>query len=132
MWAPGQPAPHALERDAQAAPVHGRRRRSAAALPIAFCKDAILMLLEKHRALVVVGETGSGKSTQLPQYLYRAGWCQGGRCVAITQPRRVAAVTLAERVAGEMGTRVGDGAVGYAVRFDERCGPSVAVKVRWV
>lgn len=62
-------------------------------LPIAKCRDSLLYALETHSTVVVVGETGSGKTTQLPQYLHEAGWTAGGRVVVCTQPRRVAAVT---------------------------------------
>lgn len=53
------------------------------------------------------GQTGSGKSTQVPQYLYESGWCEGGRVIAVTQPRRIAAITVATRVAEEMGVELG-------------------------
>lgn len=59
--------------------------------------------------------------TQIPQYLHEAGWTAGNRAVVCTQPRRVAAYTVATRVAEEMGSRLGE-TVGYAVRFDSRCG----------
>ena len=63
--------------------------------------------MRKHQVLIVVGDTGSGKSTQLPQYLYEAGFGTCGR-IACTQPRRVAALTLGTRVAEEMGCQLGD------------------------
>jgi ATP-dependent RNA helicase DHX33 len=66
---------------------------------------------------VVVGETGSGKTTQIPQYLLESG-VGGEGVIAVTQPRRVAAVTVAKRVAEERGKQLGS-EVGYAVRFDE-------------
>ncbi|XP_025836866.1 probable ATP-dependent RNA helicase DHX35 isoform X2 [Agrilus planipennis] len=84
-------------------------------LPIFNNRRDILYLLEKHQVLVLVGETGCGKSTQIPQYLIEAEWpAQIGVC----EPRKVAAISLANRVADEMGTFVQGDTVGYAVRFD--------------
>jgi len=80
--------------------------------------------------LVLVGATGSGKSTQVVQYLDAAGFGRGrgsggGKLLAVVQPRRVAAVSLAARVAKEMGEgEPGSGAVGYSVRFEERVHPT--------
>ncbi|XP_066254895.1 probable ATP-dependent RNA helicase DHX35 [Euwallacea similis] len=84
-------------------------------LPIFKNRNHILYLLEKYQTLVLVGETGSGKSTQIPQYLIEAEWpAQIGVC----EPRRTAAISLAQRVADETGTLVQGATVGYAVRFD--------------
>lgn len=85
-------------------------------LPVFKYRTHILYLLERYQTVVVIGETGCGKSTQIPQYLLEAGWAAGGRCVAVTQPRRVAAVTVATRVAEERGSDVGR-EIGYAVRL---------------
>ena len=68
------------------------RRR---ALPIAAHADELMYCVEKHQTTVVVGHTGCGKTTQIPQYLRDGGWCGGGATVAVTQPRRVAAQTVA-------------------------------------
>lgn len=93
-------------------------------LPIASSQDHIIYLLEKYQTLVLVGETGSGKSTQIPQYLYEAGWTsEGNKIIGVTQPRRVAATSLAARVADEMGCNLGD-EVGYSIRFDDKFNPA--------
>lgn len=89
-----------------------------AALPIAAYRDALVEAVRQHRCVVIVGETGSGKTTQLPQYLVDAG-VGDGRPVVVTQPRRVAAISVACRVAEERGTEVGR-EVGYEVRFDRQ------------
>eukprot|EP00794_Sanderia_malayensis_P009822 gene9822-10830_t len=93
-------------------------------LPVFTYRNHILYLLEQYQTLVIVGETGSGKSTQIPQYLHESGWTDNGMVVAVTQPRRVAATTVAERVAEEMGTFVGK-EVGYAIRFDNCIDPEL-------
>lgn len=86
-------------------------------LPIYKHKRQILYALEKHHVIVLVGATGCGKSTQIPQYLYENGWADCGFQVVCTQPRRIAAQTLAQRVASEVGCPLGQ-QVGYTVRFD--------------
>eukprot|EP00752_Nemacystus_decipiens_P017500 g15688.t1 len=100
---------------------------SRQSLPIYRHRNSLLFAVQKYRATVLVGETGCGKTTQIPQYLYEAGWTAGNRAVVCTQPRRVAAYTVANRVAEEMGSRLGE-TVGYAVRFDSRVGPQTKVK----
>ncbi|KAK6022616.1 hypothetical protein OSTOST_11671, partial [Ostertagia ostertagi] len=93
-------------------------KQQRARLPIYKNRDHILYLCEKYRTVIIVGETGCGKSTQVPQYLLEAGWANDGRMIGITQPRRVAVVTLAARVAEEKETILGQD-VGYTVRFDD-------------
>lgn len=81
--------------------VEEQRRR----LPITSCRREILYLVETHAVTIIVGETGCGKTTQIPQYLLEAGWAGSDQCVACTQPRRVAAMTVAARVAEERGSK---------------------------
>lgn len=100
-------------------------------LPIYKFKDQFLSAMVDHQAIVLVGETGSGKTTQIPQYLKEAGYCKGPdgerRMVACTQPRRVAAMSVAARVAQEMSVRLGN-EVGYSVRFDDKTSDTTLVK----
>ncbi|KAH7325752.1 P-loop containing nucleoside triphosphate hydrolase protein [Stachybotrys elegans] len=87
-------------------------------LPIYKYRDEFLAALEQYQVLVIVGETGSGKTTQLPQYLHEAGYTKNGMKVGCTQPRRVAAMSVAARVAEEVGVKVGN-EVGYSIRFED-------------
>ncbi|XP_038548800.1 probable ATP-dependent RNA helicase DHX40 isoform X3 [Micropterus salmoides] len=95
-------------------------------LPIYKYKAKLIQAVKGSTFLVVTGETGSGKTTQLPQYLYQAGICKDGS-IGITQPRRVAAITVAQRVAHEMQCTLGR-EVGYQVRFDDCTSQDTAVK----
>ncbi|EJC98012.1 P-loop containing nucleoside triphosphate hydrolase protein [Fomitiporia mediterranea MF3/22] len=95
-------------------------------LPITKGKEALIREFRENDTVVLVGETGSGKTTQVPQYILEAGLCGDGQ-VAVTQPRRVAATSLAARVAEEQGVVLGT-RVGYAVRFNERHEPSTKIK----
>src|SRR2546422_10870865 len=98
------------------------------ALPINAKRDAIRAAVEKHQVVIVCGETGSGKTTQLPQILLEMGRASAGR-IGHTQPRRIAARSVAARVADELGTKVG-ALVGYKVRFHESGRPDTAINVR--
>ncbi|MBA0701143.1 hypothetical protein Goari_022256 [Gossypium aridum] len=86
-------------------------------LPIYAHRDSLLKAIEEHQVLVIVGETGSGKTTQIPQYLHEAGYTKRGK-VACTQPRRVAAMSVAARVSQEMDVKLGH-EVGYSIRFED-------------
>eukprot|EP00047_Mylnosiga_fluctuans_P021814 m.109410 g.109410 ORF g.109410 m.109410 type:complete len:676 (+) comp9039_c1_seq2:13-2040(+) len=127
FWKPGESAPRiqaerSSETELDMVPHNTNAAYSLsqqrARLPIFKYRENILHLLEQHTTLVLVGETGCGKSTQIPQYLYEAGWAAEGRIVACLQPRRVAAISVATRVAEEMHARLGD-VVGYSIRFDD-------------
>ncbi|XP_027913918.1 pre-mRNA-splicing factor ATP-dependent RNA helicase DEAH10 [Vigna unguiculata] len=96
-------------------------------LPIASVEKRLVEEVRKNDVLIIVGETGSGKTTQIPQFLFDAGFCRDGRVIGITQPRRVAAVTVAKRVAEECGVELGQ-KVGYSVRFDDTTCGSTRIK----
>ncbi|TGO80034.1 hypothetical protein BELL_0016g00080 [Botrytis elliptica] len=98
-------------------------------LPIAQHRESLLYLIETYPVTIVVGHTGSGKTTQIPQFLEQAGWCEDGKQIAVTQPRRVAATTVAIRVAEEVGCEVGK-EVGYSIRFEDVT--SAATKIKFL
>ena len=96
-------------------------------LPVVERHDDLLAAIRDHQVVVVAGETGSGKSTQLPKLCLELGRGVEG-LIGHTQPRRVAARSIAARVAEELGTTVGE-AVGYSVRFDDRVGDGTLIRV---
>ncbi|XP_014219992.1 putative pre-mRNA-splicing factor ATP-dependent RNA helicase DHX16 [Copidosoma floridanum] len=87
-------------------------------LPVYKYKKELIQAIRDHQILIVRGETGSGKTTQIPQYLYEAGFTKDDKLIGCTQPRRVAAMSVAARVAHEMGVKLGN-EVGYAIRFED-------------
>ncbi|KAJ7601018.1 pre-mRNA splicing factor [Mycena floridula] len=96
-------------------------------LPIYAHKESLMEAVKNNQVLIVVAETGSGKTTQIPQYLHEFGYTQGGLKIGCTQPRRVAAMSVAARVAEEMGTKVGY-EVGYSIRFEDCTSDKTVVK----
>src|SRR5262245_49173282 len=96
-------------------------------LPVSQRRDEIAAAIAAHQVVIVAGETGSGKSTQLPKICLEVGRGVRGM-IGHTQPRRLAARAVAERVAEELGSEVGQ-AVGYAVRFTDRVSRQTLIKV---
>lgn len=87
-------------------------------LPVYPFKQDLIDAIRGHQVLIIEGETGSGKTTQIPQYLHQAGFTKNDMKIGCTQPRRVAAMSVAARVAEEMGYKLGN-EVGYSIRFED-------------
>ena len=96
-------------------------------LPVSARREDIMELVRDNQVVVIAGETGSGKTTQIPKMLLELGRGRRG-LIGHTQPRRLAARTVAERIADELGQDIGE-SVGYAIRFDDRVSESTAVKL---
>ncbi|TNC17946.1 ATP-dependent RNA helicase HrpA [Georgenia sp. 311] len=96
-------------------------------LPVSARREEIAAAIRDHQVVIVAGETGSGKTTQLPKICLELGRGVEGT-IGHTQPRRIAARTVAERIAEELGVPLG-GAVGYQVRFTDEVGPTTLVKL---
>lgn len=96
-------------------------------LPVYKLREDLMQAIADHQVLIVVGETGSGKTTQLPQFLHEFGYTKGGMKVGCTQPRRVAAMSVAARVAEEMGVHLGR-ECGYSIRFEDCTSDDTVVK----
>lgn len=119
-----------IEKSAQA-----HKRRAALApvptypddLPVVEQREAFLKLLKKHQVLIVCGETGSGKTTQIPKMCLEAGRGSAG-LIGHTQPRRIAARTVAARIASELKTELGN-AVGYKIRFSDKLSAETRIKL---
>jgi len=96
-------------------------------LPITAKKDTIVDAIRKHQVVIISGDTGCGKSTQIPKMCLEAGMGIGGK-IACTQPRRIAATTIARRIAEELGEEIGR-SVGYKIRFKDRTSRYGYIKV---
>src|SRR5262245_28018153 len=97
------------------------------ALPVTQKRDEIAAAIDKHQVVIVCGETGSGKTTQLPKICLELGRGSNG-LIGHTQPRRIAARATATRIAQELKTELG-GAVGYKIRFTDKVGARSYIKV---
>jgi pre-mRNA-splicing factor ATP-dependent RNA helicase DHX38/PRP16 len=95
-------------------------------LPAFAVREELLSIIRDNRIVVVVGETGSGKTTQLTQFLQEDGYGKYG-LIGCTQPRRVAAMSVAKRVSEEMGCKLGS-EVGYSIRFEDCTSPQTKIK----
>jgi ATP-dependent RNA helicase HrpA len=96
-------------------------------LPITARKDEIIQTIRDNQVIVLAGETGSGKTTQIPKFCMAAGRGIEGK-IGCTQPRRIAALTVAERIADELGEKIGQ-SVGYKMRFQDKDKPTSTIKI---
>ena len=102
-------------------------REQRESLAIFTVRQEFLQLVSKEQVIVLIGETGSGKTTQIPQYLKEAGYARDSKVIGCTQPRRLPTRSIAERVAEEMGCVVGE-EVGYTMRFEDRTSSMTQIK----
>ncbi|HOX19151.1 MAG TPA: ATP-dependent RNA helicase, partial [Spirochaetales bacterium] len=96
-------------------------------LPVYQQRERILEVLAKHQVVVVESPTGSGKTTQLPVILHEAGYSRNG-VIGVTQPRRIAAISVSEFIAKQLGVAM-PGLVGYKMRFEDRTEAGTAIKI---
>ena len=90
-------------------------------------REDFVGMINSHQTTILVGETGSGKTTQIAQFISEAGYSATRKLIACTQPRRVAAMSVARRVADEMDVTLGE-EVGYSIRFEDCAGPKTLIK----
>ena len=96
-------------------------------LPAYKSRNSLLSMIRENQVSIIIGETGSGKTTQLPQYLYEDGFTSNGKIIGVTQPRRVAAMSVAKRVAQEMDVKIKE-EVGYTIRFEDFSSSNTKIK----
>lgn len=99
-------------------------------LPAFAVREELMRVIRDNQVIIVVGQTGSGKTTQLTQFLYEEGYAKAG-LIGCTQPRRVAAMSVAKRVSEEMEVKLG-GLVGYAIRFEDCTSNETAIKCEFL
>ncbi|ORZ23561.1 putative ATP-dependent RNA helicase DHX35-like protein [Absidia repens] len=140
FWKPGTIAPgSAVDRDTEnetdtAVVAHAEQqyrhltlKQQRERLPVFKLRRELLYSVETYQTTIVIGQTGSGKTTQIPQYLEEAGWAGKGKQIACTQPRRIAATSVSQRVADEKNVKLG-AEVGYLIRFDDQTSSKTRIK----
>ena len=98
-------------------------------LPVSQRREDIQAAIRENQVVVIAGETGSGKTTQIPKMLLELGYGAKGRLIGHTQPRRIAARSVAQRIAAELGEKLGEGTVGYQVRFTKETSRGARLKL---
>src|SRR5699024_9835266 len=98
-------------------------------LPVSQRREDIQAAIRDHQVVVIAGETGSGKTTQIPKMLLEMGYGAQGRLIGHTQPRRIAARSVAGRIASELGEKLGEGTVGFQVRFTRETSRGARLKL---
>ncbi|EST04703.2 protein of unknown function DUF1605 [Kalmanozyma brasiliensis GHG001] len=127
FWKPGTSQPgSSLDRSTSSAPLLPPPSTSPSTLPIHSSRLSILHALEISQILILIGSTGSGKTTQLPIILHTSGWSSRGT-IACTQPRRITATTVAAHVASSLAVPLGE-EVGYTVRFEDDSSPRTKIR----
>ena len=122
---PDPSAPHPAEQ----APAPGPRITYPGDLPVSQRREDIQKAISENQVVVIAGATGSGKTTQIPKMLLELGYGQDGRIIGHTQPRRIAARSVAQRIASELGEKLGEGTVGYQVRFTKETSRGTRLKL---
>ena len=95
-------------------------------LPILAEEQHVMEVINENNIIIVAGETGSGKTTQIPQFLYEAGYCENNKLIGVTEPRRVAAIAMSKRVGQEM--NLSEKEVSYLIRFEGNVTPETKIK----
>ncbi|TMW49945.1 hypothetical protein DOY81_004984 [Sarcophaga bullata] len=95
-------------------------------LPILAEEQHVMEVINENNIIIVAGETGSGKTTQIPQFLYEAGYCDNNKLIGVTEPRRVAAIAMSKRVGQEM--NLSEKEVSYLIRFEGNVTPETKIK----
>ncbi|MGP9538952.1 ATP-dependent RNA helicase HrpA [Brachybacterium sp. AOP43-C2-M15] len=98
-------------------------------LPVSQRREDIQAAIREHQVVVVAGATGSGKTTQIPKMLLELGYGRRGKLIGHTQPRRIAARSVAQRIASELGQKLGEGTVGFQVRFTKETSRGTRLKL---
>ena len=110
---PDPSAPHPAEQ----ATAPGPRITYPGDLPVSQRREDIQKAISENQVVVIAGATGSGNTTQIPKMLLELGYGQDGLIIGHTQPRRIAARSVAQRIASELGEKLGEGTVGYQVQI---------------
>ena len=129
MTTPSSRPDPAAPRPAEQAPAAGPRITYPGDLPVSQRREDIQKAIAEHQVVVIAGATGSGKTTQIPKMLLEMGYGRDGRIIGHTQPRRIAARSVAQRIAAELGEELGEGTVGYQVRFTKETSRGTRLKL---